>query len=84
MNCKLCGYAQDRVCIMPDDPEKSRGKFWYVSIVFHNDLIPTRADVFQGQGVMHLSWSPGIVWGRGGGLIDINNFVIDLVKAQYW
>ncbi|CAB4029875.1 Churchill, partial, partial [Paramuricea clavata] len=27
MNCKLCGFGQDRVCIMPDDPEKCRGEF---------------------------------------------------------
>ena len=28
MKCKLCGFAQDRISIMPVDPEKCRGEFW--------------------------------------------------------
>ena len=27
MNCELCGFGQDRICIMPDDPEKCHGEF---------------------------------------------------------
>ncbi|XP_046847438.1 protein Churchill-like [Xenia sp. Carnegie-2017] len=27
MNCKLCGFGQDRVCVFPHDPEKSRSIF---------------------------------------------------------